>query len=150
MEREQELRKLINVLHRTARAAQRVQWMDAGESEARYTVAQYNRILARLTELDPEIGRVFTPLADDSSLLTVAMACRQIVSYYEDEVRAEHGGWGFGFDAGPVFGVGVGRCGPKDFDFENLGNFVRDRIQEAMQEWKRREREWREAGKTKC
>lgn len=146
MEREQELKKLINVLHRTARAAGRVQWMNAGESEARFAVAQYNRILARLGELDADVKNIFVPLAEDSSLLTVAMACRQIVSYYEDEVRSEHGGWGWGFDAGPVFGVGVGNCG-KDFDFENIGNVIRDRIQEVMQEWKRRERDWREPGK---
>ncbi|HWQ32630.1 MAG TPA: hypothetical protein VNQ79_07085 [Blastocatellia bacterium] len=148
MDREQELRKLINVLHRTARAAGRAHWMEAGETEARYAVGQYNRILARLTELSPEISTIFAPLAEDSSLLTVAMACRQLVSYYEDEVHSEHGGWGF--EAGPVFGFGVGRCGPKDFDFEGLGNFVRDRIQEAVQEWKRHERDWREARKPKC
>jgi hypothetical protein len=147
MDREQELKKLINVLHRTARAASRVQWMDAGESEARFATAQYNRILARLIELNPEISSVFAPLAEDSSLLTVAMACRQVVSYFEDEVRPEPGEWGF---AGPFFGMGVRGCGPRDFDFENLGNFIRDRIQEATQEWKRREREWREAGKHKC
>lgn len=145
MEREQELRKLINVLHRTARAASRVQWMDAGESEAKYAVAQFNRILARLVEIDPNISSVFAPLPEDSSLLTVAMACRQVVSYYEDEVRTEHGGWGF--EAGPLFGIGVGRCGPKDFDLEGLGNFIRDRIQEVTQEWKRREREWRDAAR---
>ena len=144
MEREQELKKLINVLHRTARAASRVQWMNAGESEARFAVAQYNRILARLNELDPDVKNVFVPLAEDSSLLTVAMACRQVVSYYEDEVRTEQGGWGF--DAGSAFGFGAADCG-KDFDFENIGNLIRDRIQEAVQEWKRREREWRRSGR---
>ena len=146
MEREQELKKLINVLHRTARSAGRVQWMNAGESEARFAVAQFNRILARLGELDANVKNIFVPLAEDSSLLTVAMACRQVVSYYEDEVRTEHGGWGF--DAGPVFGVGGdGNCG-KDFDFENIGNAIRDRIHEVMHEWKRRERERRRERKT--
>ena len=55
MEREQEIRKLINVLHRMTRTAARVQWMGAGENEARFAVSQYNKILARLSEL--EIGR---------------------------------------------------------------------------------------------
>ncbi|HZS06051.1 MAG TPA: hypothetical protein VFD58_14525 [Blastocatellia bacterium] len=143
MEREQELKKLINVLHRTARAAGRVQWMNAGESEARFAVSQYNRILARLGELDPDVKNVFVPLAEDSSLLTVAMACRQVVSYYEDEVRTEQG---WGFEGGPAFGFGAAGCG-KDFDFENIGNLIRDRLQEAMREWKRREREWRRSGR---
>ena len=47
MEREQELKKLINVLHRSARSATRVQWMSAGESETRFAVSQFTRILAR-------------------------------------------------------------------------------------------------------
>lgn len=129
MEREQELKKLINVLHRTARAALRVQWMQAGESETRFAVAQFNRILARLGELDPNSKSVFAPLPEDSSLTTVALACRQVVSYYEDEVKLE--------DDGPhrhgfAFGVGArpGHCA--DLNFEEIGNWVRDIIQEGF------------------
>jgi hypothetical protein len=134
MEREQELKKLINVLHRTARSATRLQWMSAGESEARYGVLQFNRILARLGELDPNIKTVFEPLAEDSSLLTIAMACRQVVSYYEDEVKVEEEFWPRGFAAGfkvPGWGAGV------DFNPEELGNWIRD----WMHEWGRHERE---------
>ncbi len=140
MEREEELKKLINVLHRIGRMAVRVQWMGAGEGEARFAVAQYNKVLARLAELDPSIKGVFEPLAEDSSLTVVAMACRQVVSYYEDEVRPERGwGWGFGagFEAGPFFRA---YCGPNIFgDLEELGNMIRD----CLQEWQRRERERR-------
>lgn len=139
MEREQELRKLITVLHRTVRSAMQLQWMGAGEAEARFAVAQYNKILARLGELDPTIKSVFEPLAEDSPLTVVAMASRQIVSYYEDEVRGEGPGWDFGV------GVGMG-CGPrgrhgmpKDIPLEELGNWIRD----FMQDWGRRERERR-------
>jgi hypothetical protein len=129
MEREQELKKLINVLHRTARAALRVQWMHAGESETRFAVAQFNRILARLGELDPNSKSVFAPLAEDSSLTTVALACRQVVSYYEDEVKLEDDwphrrGFAFGIGARP------GQCA--DFSFEEIGNWVRDIIQEGI------------------
>jgi hypothetical protein len=136
MEREQELKKLINVLRRTARSATRVQWMHPGESETRFAVAQYNKILARLGEIDPNIKNVFEPLAEDSSLLTVAMACRQVESYYEDEVRVEEEFWPRGFAAGfkiPGCGAGV------DFNAEELGNWIRD----WMHEWGRRERERR-------
>jgi len=134
MEREQELKKLINVLHRTARSTTRVQWMNAGESEGRYAVSQFNKILSRLGELDPTIKNVFEPLADDSSLLTVALACHQVVSYFEDEVKVEEEFWPpRGFTAGfkvPGWGAGV------DFNPEELGNWVRD----WMHEWGRRER----------
>ena len=139
MEREQELRKLINVLHRTARAAVRLQWMGAGQGEARFAAAQYNKILARLTDLDPNLKGVFEPLAEDSPLTIVAMACRQVVSYYEDEVRTEHCGWGWGFDAGIEAGPFRAFCGHKAIDLEELGNAIRD----WAQEWQRRERERR-------
>jgi hypothetical protein len=140
MEREQELRKLINVLHRTARAAVRLQWMGTGQDEARFAVAQYNKILARLSELDPNLKGVFEPLAEDSSLTIVAMACRQVVSYYEDELNVEEERWPHGF----AFKFGSG-CGPKDFNFEELGNMIRD----WAQEWQRRERE-RKAERKPC
>jgi hypothetical protein len=140
MEREQELRKLINVLHRTARAAVRVQWMHAGENETHFAVAQFNRILARLGELDPNVKSVFAPLPDDSSLTTVALACRQVVSYYEDEVKLDEDWWSRGFAAGFK-----SPCGDvKDFSIEDLGNWIRDRFQEIGQ----RERERRANRKT--
>lgn len=139
MEREQELRKLITVLHRTVRSAMRLQWMGAGEAEARFAVAQYNKILARLGELDPTIKSVFEPLAEDSPLTVVAMASRQIVSYYEDEVRGEGPGWDFGMGFGMGCGPRHGRGMPKDIPLEELGNWIRD----FMQDWGRRERERR-------
>lgn len=141
MEREQEIRKLINVLHRMTRTAARVQWMGAGESEARFAVTQFNKILARLSELDVHLKGVFDPLPEDSTLTVVAMAARQIVSYYEDEVKTEHRGK----DWGPqVFGVGVGKgCGPVDFNLEDIGNWIRDRLSDVQ----RHERERRAEGK---
>ena len=142
MEREQELKKLINVLYRTSRAAIRMQWMNTGENEARFAVTQFNRILTRLGELDPHIKTIFEPLAENSSLTTVAMACRQVVSYYEDEVNVEEEGWRRGFAAGfkvPGCGGGV------DFNIEDVGNWIRD----WMQEMGRRERE-RRAEKKNC
>jgi hypothetical protein len=141
MEREQELKKLINVLHRMTRTAARVQWMGAGEHEARFAVSQFNKILMRLIELDPNIKGVFDTLPDDTTLTVVAMAARQVVSYYEDEVKSEHQR---GKDWGPqVFGMGGRGCGPMDFNLEEIGNWIRDRLSEAQ----RHERERRAEGK---
>lgn len=140
MEHEPEIRKLINVLHRMTRTAARVQWMGAGEHEARFAVSQYNKIIGRLSDLDPRIKGVFDQLPEDSTLTIVAMAARQVVSYYEDEVKTEHKGkeWG-----GPyAFGGGRG-CGPMDFNLEEIGNWIRDRLSEAQ----RHERERRADGK---
>ena len=136
MEREQELKKLINVLHKTARAAMRVQWMQVGESEARFAVEQFNRILARLGELDPNVKVVFAPLPAESSLTTVALACRQVVSYFEDEVKVGDDWGGRGFAAG--FKVPCGEA--KDFTLEDFGNVIRDRLQELFEQGPRKHR----------
>jgi len=138
MDREQELKKLINVLNRMSRTAVRLQWTGAGESEARFAVTQFNRILARLSELDEHVKGLFSPLAEDSTLTVVAMAARQVVSYYEDEVHTEHGGR---FEGAPFFSW----MGGKPVDFEELGNALRD----CLHEWQRRERE-RRAERRSC
>ncbi|MCI0663321.1 MAG: hypothetical protein L0220_19835 [Acidobacteria bacterium] len=132
MEREQELKKLINVLHRTARTSMRVQWMDVGEDEARFAVAQFNRILARLAEIDANIKTVFEPLPEGSSLTTVAMACRQIVSYYEDEVGVGEEGRHHGF--------------AMDFNIEEVGNLIRDSLQEFFGKERERRAERKHCG----
>jgi len=132
MEREQELKKLINVLHRTARTAMRVQWMEVGEDEARFAVTQFNRILARLAEIDANIKTVFGPLPEGSSLTTVAMACRQIVSYYEDEIGVEEGERRHGFAL--------------DFNVEEIGNLIRDSLQDFFGKERERRAERKHSG----
>jgi len=118
------------------RVAQSIAGNELAEDAVQESLSQYNKILARLGEIDPDIKNVFEPLAEGSSLMTVAMACRQIVSYYEDEVKVEQEGWPRGFAAGfkvPGCGAGV------DFNVEEVGNWIRD----WMQELGRRERERR-------
>ena len=59
MDVEQERTKLINVLRRTARMAQQAQWTGAADDEAAvFCVTQYNRVLARLSELDESLQAV--------------------------------------------------------------------------------------------
>ena len=130
MEREQEIAKLVNVLRRTARMALQSEWTGSGQDAATYCVEQYNRVLGRLKEIDPGLAGVFAPLEPGSSLTVAAMACRQLAAYYEDEV-GRHGGWGHGarFDAETF----------KDFwqkgarDIEDLGEYIR----ESIEEWAR-------------
>src|SRR5919206_630334 len=106
MEREKELIKLINVLRRTGRMAMQAEWTGAGKdpATAAYCVGRYNRVLERLKEIDEGAGTVFDPLPPASTLPVVAMACRQLVAYYEDELPPEvrrHGPQirAFAFDA---------------------------------------------------
>src|SRR2546421_3169812 len=139
MEREKELLKLINVLRRTGRMALQAEWTGAGKDPgtAAYCAGQYNRVLARLKEIDAGVATVFDPLPPESSLSVVAMACRQLVAYYEDELGPElrrhrpHVGV-YGFDARAF----------KEFwrrsahDIEDLGEFIRESISEWMRQRK--------------
>lgn len=137
MEREKELIKLINVLRRTSRMALQSEWTGGKEDAAAFCTDQYNRVLARLKELDPGVGTIFEPLPAGSSLTVVAMASRQLAAYYEDELgpslRGFRRGYGFAFDP-KVF---------KEFwekssrEFEDMGEFIR----ESIDEWLRHKKE---------
>jgi hypothetical protein len=132
MEREKELVKLINVLRRTSRMAMQSEWTGGKEDAAAFCTEQYNRVLTRLKEIDAGVGSVFDLLPAGSSLTVVAMASRQLAAYYEDELGPAKGfgrAYGFGFD-------------PKMFkefwekssrEFEDLGEFIR----ESIDEWAR-------------
>ncbi len=140
MEREQELLKLINVLRRTGRMAMQAEWTGGTKDPgaAGYCAGRYNRVLDRLKELDAGVTTIFEPLPPDSSLAVVAMACRQLVAYYEDELGPElrkHR---------PDVGAFVidARSSFKDFwqkssrDIEDLGEFIRESIAEWMRQRK--------------
>jgi hypothetical protein len=89
---EQEIRKLVNVLRRTARMAVQASWgwacsAQSKEPTAKYCVEQYNRIFDRVKELDPSVTTVFGPLDEGTQLEVVLIACRQLAAYYEDELE---------------------------------------------------------------
>src|SRR5262249_59744671 len=91
MERDKEIAKLVNVLRRTARMAMQSEWTGGSQDAGAFCVEQYNRVLARLKEIDAEITPIFAPLPADSSLSVAAMACGQLAAYYDDEVSSHTG-----------------------------------------------------------
>jgi hypothetical protein len=143
MEREKELVKLINVLRRTSRMALQSEWTGGKEDAAAFCTEQYNRVLARLKEMDPGVGVSFEPLPAGSSLNVGAMASRQLGAYYEDELGSGKGfgprAYGFAFDSNKF----------KEFweksarEFEDMGEFIR----ESIDEWLRHKKE---AGRTEA
>lgn len=141
MEREKELLKLINVLRRTSRMALQSEWTGGSQDAAAYCTDQYNRVLARLKEIDANVGTVFDPLPAGSSLTVVAMASRQLTAYYEDEVGAPKGFGGFNFDPSTF----KGKKAFKEFwekgarEFEDLGEFIRESIEEWTRQRKKDE-----------
>ena len=82
---ENEQVKLLNVLRRIARASRYATWTKSDPQAARFCVSQYNRVLARLTELEPSLKDLFTPLADDTSPEVTRMAARELLAYFEVE-----------------------------------------------------------------
>jgi hypothetical protein len=141
MEKEKEMAKLVHVLQQTARMAFQSEWTGSGSNDsAKLCVERHNRILARLKELDPTLSTVFEPLPADSSLTTAAISCRQLASYYEDEL-----GWSSRWKH--AYGTA---CDPKAFkefwrksarDIQDLGEYMR----ECAEEWARRRRAKTEA-----
>jgi hypothetical protein len=91
---EKETTKLLNVLRRIARAAGHTAGVRATPEAASFCVAQYNKILARLTELEPSLQPLFTPLPSDSSLEVIRIAARELLAYFE--VDEPDFAWAFG------------------------------------------------------
>ena len=150
MERDQELLKLINVLRRTGRMASQAHWTGEDKDAASFCANKYNRVLARLKELDESVGAVFEPLPAESSLTVTAIACRQLAAYYEDELGAAggfRGAYGFAFDPRWFARGKESKRDCRNFwreaghDIEDLGEFIR----ESIAEWTRRRQPAREA-----
>lgn len=99
---EQETVKLLNVLRRIARAAGYAAWTKPGPDATQFCVGQYNRVLARLTELEPAIKPLFTPLTETASAEVIRIAAKELLAYFEAD-EAE-----ICFQPGSFFG-----CGPR-------------------------------------
>ena len=82
---ERETVKLLNVLRRIARAAGYAAWTRAGADATQFCVAQYNRVLARLSELEPAIKPLFEPLNESASAEVIRIAARELLAYFEVE-----------------------------------------------------------------
>lgn len=137
MERDKEVAKLVNVLRRTSRMALQSEWTGGKDDAAAYCTDQYNRVLARLKELDSGVGAVFEPLPAGSSLTVVAMASRQLAAYHEDEVGSP--GRGHGYARAYAFDASKFRefWEKSSREFEDIGEFIR----ESIDEWLRRKKE---------
>ncbi|MCA1579357.1 MAG: hypothetical protein LC794_18575 [Acidobacteria bacterium] len=84
----QEIVKLLNVLRLTARAARYAEWTRSVTDASQFCIQQYNRILARLGELEPAIKPLFPPLQETASSEVLRMAVRELIAYFEvDEPR---------------------------------------------------------------
>ena len=89
MERDKEIVKLTNVLHRIVRAANYAAWSNASPDGARFCASQYNKVRARLEELEPAIKPLFAPIPESASPQVIRMAAGELAAYFEDETGHE-------------------------------------------------------------
>lgn len=113
MERDREIAKLTNVLRRIARAASYAAWNRDADA-VRFCVLQYNKVLARLSEIEGAVAPLFTALPDTASPEVVRLAAHELAAYFEDEAPAFAAGYrvrarGCGSRRGWA-GVRVGSC----------------------------------------
>ena len=113
---EQETVKLLNVLRRIARAAGYAAWTKAGPDATQFCVAQYNRVLARLSELEPSVKPLFTPLSENASPDVIRIASRELLAYFEVDEPEFVPAFGRGF----YFG-----CKPRVRRLRRVPRFVR-------------------------
>ena len=91
MSQQPEIQKLLNVLEQIESAASAGQWGDNPEEAIRYCVTRFNRVFDRLKELDPGLASIFEPLEENSPPSVIAMACRQVISWFDDRTHASSG-----------------------------------------------------------
>ncbi|HUF11423.1 MAG TPA: hypothetical protein VMO47_19025 [Rhodothermales bacterium] len=126
MDRQQQLTKLVNVLHRTARSAR--EGNDEVVERARH---QFNRVRDTLGGLDESVHAVFAPLDEEVSGPVVSAACKELIAYFEDEVG--HPDIAFDSDSIREFW----RKSAKDL--EEFGDFIRESLGQLNKERKKAE-----------
>ncbi len=96
---------------------------------------------------DPSISTVFEPLPAETSLTVVAMACRQLAAYFEDEVGTPRGfGKAYGFRFDPHMFKEFWEKSAREI--EDLGEFIRESIEEWARQKKKKPNEPEEPKKS--
>jgi len=92
---QKETLKLLNVLRGIARATGSAPWRRSDPELARFCISQYNRVLARLSGVEPAIIPVFAPLAEEASAEVASIAARELLAYFEPD-KPDVFAWSFG------------------------------------------------------
>ena len=86
---ERELKRLAAVLHQIAHdAGCALLRRDASET-ARFCTAQYNRIHARIAELDPALSALFGALPDEATAGQVRIIARALAASIKEKTRTQ-------------------------------------------------------------
>jgi len=116
MEKDQEIGKLTRILRGIARPDRFSAWREPSADAIKFNINQFNKVLIRLTELEPGVAPLFAPLPDHATMEMSRMAAHDLASYFSDEPverEARHGRHhGFRFSGcGPRIFVGAMHAG---------------------------------------
>lgn len=84
-----EVKKLAAALRQIAHDAGHALLCRGDLEVARFCVAQYNRIYARLSELDPDLTAPFGSLPEDALAGEVRVVARALAAYVTEKTHAE-------------------------------------------------------------
>ena len=85
---EQELKRLAAVLHQIAHDAGCVLLGPNAADAASFCTAQYNRVHARIAEIDPDLTTLFGALPDESTAGQVRIVARAMAASIKEKIRA--------------------------------------------------------------
>ena len=86
---EQELQRLAAVLHQIAHDAGCAILTRGPAETARFCTDQYNRVHARIAELDPALTTVFGPLPDEATIGQVRIVARALAASIREKIRSK-------------------------------------------------------------
>ena len=87
MEKEKEISRLVRVLRQIAFAEKFSGLINKQEEFSEFNLQQYNRVLARLKEIEPSIENLFVELNEGTPSRVIRMAARELGEYFEEDVE---------------------------------------------------------------
>jgi hypothetical protein len=85
MENEKEITKLINVLRQIRNTLYFAGWRGKDAKVSEFCLQQYNNIVTRISELEPSVKNLFTPLPENTSATTLHFAVSELIAYLTEE-----------------------------------------------------------------
>jgi hypothetical protein len=90
VEKDREIAKLVRVLGRISGTGRFAVWRELPPDAASFCVRQFNRVLARITELEPAASALFAPLREDASPTVTRMAAHDLAEYFGEVEVSTH------------------------------------------------------------
>jgi hypothetical protein len=113
MEKEKEISRLVRVIRQIAFAEKFSGFINQPEDFSEFNVQQFNRVLARLKEIEPSIENLFVELNEGTPSRVIRIAARELAEYFEEDFQPEKDRHGFGHCRKRRFFVGF----PPIFDW---------------------------------